>query len=135
MWSQCGYLLISNTHTRAMPPPRYIYTCAPHRFTHFKCKPLCSLCLDTVLITIKRGLNDSNSNKTVLLIESVNLSLVRANGNHLHNDSCLTCMNQKCWFGVVIESPWFLNPPSESVWAFKGYSRAINTLYSLTLWM
>ena len=76
MWSQCGYLLISNTHTRAMPPPRYIYTCAPHRFTHFKCKPLCSVYLGTVLVTLKRGLNDSYTGEIKVLIESVNLSTV-----------------------------------------------------------
>ena len=94
MWSQCGYLLISNTHTRAMPPPRYIYTCAPHRFTHFKCKPLCSVYLGTVLVTLKRGLNDSYTDEIIVLIETVTLPLVYANGNHLHNDSCLTCRNQ-----------------------------------------
>ena len=99
MWSQCGYLLISNTPTRAMPPPRYIYTCAPHRFTHFKCKPLCSLCLDTVLVTLKRDLNDSYTDKIIVLIESVMFSLVCANVNHLHNDSCLTCMNQNTNLG------------------------------------
>ena len=91
--------IIANTHVWATPPPRYIYTCALHRFTHFKCKPLCSLCLDTVLVTLKRDLNDSYTDKIIFLIESVTLSLVRANVNHLHNDSCLTCRNQNTDLG------------------------------------
>ena len=79
--------------------PLDIYTCALHRFTHFKCKPLCSVYLGTFLVTIKRGLNDSYTGEIIFLIESVNLSLVRANGNHLHNDSCLTCRNQNTDLG------------------------------------
>ena len=71
-----------------------IYTCALHRFTLFKCKPLCSVIVDTVLVTNKRGLNDSYTDKIIFLIETVNLSLMCANVNHLHNDSCLTCRNQ-----------------------------------------
>ena len=77
----------------------YIYTCAPHRFTYFKCKPLCSVFVDTVLVTIKRGINDSYADKIIFLIESLNLSLIRANVNHLHNDSCLTCRNQNADLG------------------------------------
>ena len=68
--------IFANTHARATPPPRYIHTCALHRFTHFKCKPLCRVFVDTVLVTIKRGLNDSFTDKIIVLIESVNLSLV-----------------------------------------------------------
>ena len=78
---------------------QYIYTCAHHRLSKFKCKPLCSVIADTVLVTIKRGLNDSYTGKIILLIELVNLSLVRANVNHLHNDSCLTCRNQIAYLG------------------------------------
>ena len=81
------------------PPPKYIYTCAPHRFTHFKCKPLCSVCLGTVFVTINHGLNDSYTGEIIFLIESVNLSLVCGNVNHLHNDSCLTCRNQNADLG------------------------------------
>ena len=76
MWSQCGYLLISQGACMATLPPRYTYTCAPHRFTYFKCKPLCSVCLDTILVTTKRGLNDSYTGEIIVLIESVNLSTV-----------------------------------------------------------
>ena len=78
--------------------PVHIYMKLPTD-TLFKCKPLCSLCLDTFFVTIKRGLNDSYTDKIIFLIESVNLSLVRANVNHLHNDSCLTCMNQNTNLG------------------------------------
>ena len=78
---------------------QYIYTCAHHRFSYEKCKPLCSVCLDTILVTIKHGLNDSYTGEIIFLIESVNLSLVRANVNHLHNDSCLTCRNQNADLG------------------------------------
>ena len=78
---------------------QYIYTCTLHRFYLFKCKPLCSALLDTILETTKRGLNDSYTDKIIFLIESVTLSLVRANVNHLHNDSCLTCRNQNTDLG------------------------------------
>ena len=91
--------IFANTHAWATPPPRYIYTCALHRFYLFKCKPLCRVFVDTVLVTIKRGLNDSYTGEIIFLIESVNLSLVRANVNHLHNDSCLTCRNQNADLG------------------------------------
>ena len=86
--------IISNTHAWATPPPRYIYTCTLHGYYLFKCKPLCGVFVDIVLVTIKRGLNDSYSGEIIVLIETVNLSLIRANGNHLHNDSCLTYLNQ-----------------------------------------
>ena len=82
MWSQCGYLLISNAHARATGGVSSIYTCVLNRFTLFKCKPLCSVFVDTVLVTTKRGLNDSYTDKIIFLIETVNLSLVRANVNH-----------------------------------------------------
>ena len=131
MWLYCDQLFFLDSHARATRGTWYIYTCTLHRFTYFKCKPLCGVIVDTVLVTIKRGLNDSYTDKIIFLIESVNLSLVRANVNHLHNDSCLTCRNQKCWFGVVIESPWFINPHSESIWAFKGYSRVTNMVWFL----
>ena len=52
----------------------YTYTCTPHRFTYFKCKPLCGVFADTVLVTLKRGLNDSNAGEIIVLIESVNHS-------------------------------------------------------------
>ena len=91
--------LISKGDVRAIGGVSSIYTCAPHRFTLFKCKPLCSVYLVTLLVTTKRGLNDSNTDKIIVLIESVNLSLIRANVNHLHHDSCLTCRNQNADLG------------------------------------
>ena len=78
---------------------RYTYICTPHRFYLFKCKPLCSVCLGTLLITIKHGLSDSYTGEIIFLIESVMLPLVCANVNHLHNDSCLTYLNQNADLG------------------------------------
>ena len=66
--------IISNTHARATRGTQYIYTCTLHRFYLFKCKPLCGVIVDTVLVTIKRGLNDSNAGEIIVLIESVNHS-------------------------------------------------------------
>ena len=71
-----------------------IHICTLHGYYSFKCKPVCCAYLDTVLVTIKHGLNDSYTGEIIVLIESVNLSPICANVNHLHNDSCLTCRNQ-----------------------------------------
>ncbi len=53
-----------------------IHICTLHGYYSFKCKPVCCAYLDTVLVTIKHGLNDSYTGEIIVLIESVNLSTV-----------------------------------------------------------